>query len=418
MNIETALNKLFSLHQFGVKLGLENITNLLNFIGNPQEKLKVFHIAGSNGKGSTASFLSSILMEAGYKVGQFTSPHFVKFNERIRINGFEIADEYVADFVEDLDSYITEFRPTFFELTTALAFKYFAESNVDFVVLETGLGGRLDATNTVIPLASIITTISLEHSHILGNSLQRIAFEKSGIIKQNTPIFVGLIPSEAEQEISKAAVAKSSEMFKLNKYIIAGKDFVSIDIGRNNVKLYTTPLRGYHQLNNAALAILAVSKIIAEIEVKNILDGIDNVIINSGISGRYEIYEQKPRIIFDSAHNPEGIDSFIDEYKKEWLGYKKRVVIFSAMKDKNTLAMIKKIKNYFDKIYFTNINYERAATAEQLLEIAETADVNAEKLIDKTGFIKNFKNNYSKDDCLVVIGSIYLLGEIKTELRG
>lgn len=418
MNIETALNKLFSLHQFGVKLGLENITNLLNFIGNPQEKLKVFHIAGSNGKGSTASFLSSILMEAGYKVGQFTSPHFVKFNERIRINGFEIADEYVADFVEDLDSYITEFRPTFFELTTALAFKYFAESNVDFVVLETGLGGRLDATNTVIPLASIITTISLEHSHILGNSLQRIAFEKSGIIKQNTPIFVGLIPSEAEQEISKAAVAKSSKMFKLNKYIIAGKDFVSIDIGRNNVKLYTTPLRGYHQLNNAALAILAVSKIIAEIEVKNILDGIDNVIINSGISGRYEIYEQKPRIIFDSAHNPEGIDSFIDEYKKEWLGYKKRVVIFSAMKDKNTLAMIKKIKNYFDKIYFTNINYERAATAEQLLEIAETADVNAEKLIDKTGFIKNFKNNYSKDDCLVVIGSIYLLGEIKTELRG
>lgn len=418
MNIETALNKLFSLHQFGVKLGLENITNLLNFIGNPQEKLKVFHIAGSNGKGSTASFLSSILMEAGYKVGQFTSPHFVKFNERIRINGVEIADEYVADFVEDLDSYITEFRPTFFELTTALAFKYFAESNVDFVVLETGLGGRLDATNTVIPLASIITTISLEHSHILGNSLQRIAFEKSGIIKQNTPIFVGLLPSEAEQEISKAAAAKSSKMFKLNKYIIAGKDFVSIDLGRNNVKLYTTPLRGYHQLNNAALAILAVSEIIAKIEVKNILDGIDNVIINSGISGRYEIYEQKPRIIFDSAHNPEGIDSFIDEYKKEWLGYKKRVVIFSAMKDKNTLAMIKKIKNYFDKIYFTNINYERAATAEQLLEIAETVDVNAEKLIDKTGFIKNFKNNYSKDDCLVVIGSIYLLGEIKTELRG
>ena len=418
MNIETALNKLFSLHQFGVKLGLENITNLLNFIGNPQEKLKVFHIAGSNGKGSTASFLSSILMEAGYKVGQFTSPHFVKFNERIRINGVEIADEYVADFVEDLDSYITEFRPTFFELTTALAFKYFAESNVDFVVLETGLGGRLDATNTVIPLASIITTISLEHSHILGNSLQRIAFEKSGIIKQNTPIFVGLLPSEAEQEISKAAAAKSSKMFKLNKYIIAGKDFVSIDLGRNNVKLYTTPLRGYHQLNNAALAILAVSEIIAKIEVKNILDGIDNVIMNSGISGRYEIYEQKPRIIFDSAHNPEGIGSFIDEYKKEWLGYKKRVVIFSAMKDKNTLAMIKKIKNYFDKIYFTNINYERAATAEQLLEIAETVNVNAEKLIDKTGFIKNFKNNYSKDDCLVVIGSIYLLGEIKTELRG
>jgi len=418
VNIETALNKLFSLHQFGVKLGLENITNLLNFIGNPQEKLKVFHIAGSNGKGSTASFLSSILMEAGYKVGQFTSPHFVKFNERIRINGVEIADEYVADFVEDLDSYITEFRPTFFELTTALAFKYFAESNVDFVVLETGLGGRLDATNTVIPLASIITTISLEHSHILGNSLQRIAFEKSGIIKQNTPIFVGLLPSEAEQEISKAAAAKSSKMFKLNKYIIAGKDFVSIDLGRNNVKLYTTPLRGYHQLNNAALAILAVSEIIAKIEVKNILDGIDNVIINSGISGRYEIYEQKPRIIFDSAHNPEGIDSFIDEYKKEWLGYKKRVVIFSAMKDKNTLAMIKKIKNYFDKIYFTNINYERAATAEQLLEIAETVDVNAEKLIDKSGFIKNFKNNYSKDDCLVVIGSIYLLGEIKTELSG
>ncbi|GBD90698.1 bifunctional protein FolC [bacterium BMS3Abin04] len=418
MNIETALNKLFSLHQFGVKLGLENITNLLNFIGNPQKALNIFHIAGSNGKGSTASFLSSILMEAGYKVGQFTSPHFVRFNERIRVNGIEIPDECVADFMEKLDPYIIEFQPTFFELTTALAFKYFAESKVDFVVLETGLGGRLDATNTVIPLASVITTISLEHSHILGNSLQKIAFEKGGIIKKDVPVFIGLLPSESEQEITKMASEKNSRGFKLDDNIITGKDYVSVKSGGKKISLYAAPLKGYHQLLNAALAILTACEIISEITIKNILDGIDNVITNSGISGRYEIYRQRPRIIFDSAHNPGGIDSFVNEFKKEWAKYRSRILIFAAMKDKNTLVMIKKLKDYFDKIYFTNINYKRAATPEQLIEIAGKTNVSAEKLIDKTGFVKNFKNNYSKNDCLVVIGSIYLLGEIKTGLSG
>ena len=169
MDIQSALNKLYSMHQFSIKLGLERIENLLDHLYNPHEKLTCFHIAGSNGKGSTASFLASILMEAGFRVGLYTSPHFVRFNERIRVNGKEIEDSYIADFVESLEVYIEENKPTFFEVTTALAFKYFSESDLDFVVVETGLGGRLDATNVLEPLASIITSISLEHTHILGD---------------------------------------------------------------------------------------------------------------------------------------------------------------------------------------------------------------------------------------------------------
>ena len=173
MNLEEALEKLFSLHQFGIKLGLENICNLLDYLGNPQKELTTFHIAGSNGKGSTSSFINSILMEAGYRVGLYTSPHLVKFNERIRVNSEMIPDEYVVGFMNSLGDYIEKHSPTFFELTTAMAFKYFAEMKLDYAVIETGLGGRLDATNVLNPLASIITTISREHTNVLSDSIPK-----------------------------------------------------------------------------------------------------------------------------------------------------------------------------------------------------------------------------------------------------
>ncbi|MFA7290175.1 MAG: Mur ligase family protein, partial [Melioribacteraceae bacterium] len=178
MNYKTALEKLFSLHQFGIKLGLDNTKDLLNFIGNPQKDLKCYHIAGSNGKGSTSSFIASILTEAGYKTGLYTSPHLIKFNERIRINGQMIEDNYVLEFMNSVESYIEKNEVTFFELTTAMAFKYFYDMKVDFCVIETGLGGRLDSTNVIFPLISIITTISLEHTNILGHSIEEIAAEK------------------------------------------------------------------------------------------------------------------------------------------------------------------------------------------------------------------------------------------------
>ena len=197
MTIEQALTKLFALHTFGMKLGLDNIKNFLDHIGNPQDRLKVIHIAGSNGKGSTAAFLSSILQELGNKVGLYTSPHFVRYNERIKINGIEIPDVYVAGFVEKYDKFIEEHKLTFFEVTTAIAFQYFSDENVDYAVVETGLGGRLDATNVLNPLAVVITSISLEHTHILGDTIEKIAGEKAGIIKPGVPVFTGLLLPEA-----------------------------------------------------------------------------------------------------------------------------------------------------------------------------------------------------------------------------
>src|SRR5690606_8415986 len=183
MNIERILTKLFSLHNFGVKLGLDNIKAFMEHLGNPQKYLKAFHIAGSNGKGSTSAFISSILMESGFKTGLYTSPHFINFNERILIDGKQISNEAVAEFFEKNEKFIDEHKLTFFEVTTALAFQYFYENNVDYAVIETGLGGRLDATNIFNAEGVVITSISLEHTNILGNTVNEIAGEKAAIIK-------------------------------------------------------------------------------------------------------------------------------------------------------------------------------------------------------------------------------------------
>lgn len=187
--INKALDRLYSLQKFGMKLGLDNITSLLEYLGNPQKNFKSFHVAGTNGKGSTTSFMASILMEAGYRTGLYTSPHFIRFNERVRVNGVEIPDQYIVEFISGINGFIVIHKPTFFEVTTALAFKYFSDEKVEYAAIETGLGGRLDATNVLAPLASVITSISLEHTEILGDTLEKIAFEKGGIIKRGGKVF-------------------------------------------------------------------------------------------------------------------------------------------------------------------------------------------------------------------------------------
>ncbi|MFH2029210.1 MAG: Mur ligase family protein, partial [Bacteroidota bacterium] len=290
MTLETALAKLFSLHQFGIKLGLDSTHKLLKHLGDPQNKLNAFHIAGSNGKGSTASFMASILTESSYKVGLYTSPHLVKFNERIRINGATIPDCYILTFMEELDEYININEPTFFELTTAMAFKYFAESNLDYAVIETGLGGRLDSTNVFNAIASIITTISDEHSNILGDTLTKIAIEKAGIIKNNSFVFCGMLNDEALNVIETVASQRKSDLTKLVDRVNSSGNSLLLKGTNKDYHLYSLPLRGRHQLNNAALAILAINKMMPNISSANIFNGLNNVLVNSGLQGRYEVY--------------------------------------------------------------------------------------------------------------------------------
>ncbi len=415
MDINSALQKLYSLHQFGVKLGLENTIQLLNQIGNPHKNLRSFHVAGSNGKGSTASFMASILTEAGYKVGLYTSPHFVKFNERIRINGKMIEDEFIANYIKDLGEYIEKERPTFFETTTALAFKYFDEMKTDYAVIETGLGGRLDATNVIEPLASIITSISLEHTQLLGDTLEKIASEKAGIIKLNTPVFLGRIPFKAEEII----LAKSEELncnaYRIDDFTIKENNRVKVSLNGKTFSLYSNPLNGEHQFFNCALAIKTLNEVSG---IKNgtiISRGIKNVVKNSGIQGRYEIFSENPKIIFDSAHNSEGVESFINEFSKEYQNYEESVLIFGAMRDKDILKMIKLLTPFFTKILISQAKYERAASTEEISAVLNNNNIITQPINSPADFIQNFLRKKGKR-CLVVLGSMYLLGEIKLKI--
>ena len=415
MNVETSLKKLFSLHTFGIKLGLENTIKFLEHLGNPQNFLKTIHVAGSNGKGSTSSFIASILQESGYKVGLYTSPHFVKFNERIVINGTQIDDEYIAGFVADYENYIDEHQLTFFEVTTALAFKYFLEKKTDYCVIETGLGGRLDATNVLNPLAVVITTISLEHTNVLGNTITQIASEKAEIIRNNSKVFTGILKTDATEVVEQKCKETKSQLFQLKDFISFNEKDFNLFGDEKFILEINPPLKGKYQKLNAALAALTISKTFPNVSKDNYLLGISNVVRNTGLQGRFEYFHRKPDIIFDSAHNPEGIENFLSEFNKESLLYSKKTLIFGAMRDKAIGDMLKMLSVYFDQIFITGINYERAASREEISKECQRLKINCLQVQRPEEFVLQFKNKV-ENECLVVLGSMYLLGEIKAAL--
>ncbi|MDP2303726.1 MAG: folylpolyglutamate synthase/dihydrofolate synthase family protein [Ignavibacteria bacterium] len=412
MNKETALEKLFSLHTLGIKLGLENIVKFLKLLGNPQEKIKCFHVAGSNGKGSTASFIASILKEADYKTGLYTSPHFVNFNERIRINGLEIDDQFVVNFIELHEKYIFENKLTFFEVTTAMAFHYFKEMGVDYAVIETGLGGRLDATNVINPIGVVITSISLEHTNILGDTIELITKEKAAIIKKNCKVFLGYIPESSEKLIEEICDKIDVEIFKLEDNIIVRENFVELYNEELNIDKLNSPLRGYYQRYNAVLAALTVYKCLDIHNEKIIEKGIQNVVVNTGLSGRYEIAKNRPLIILDSAHNLEGISNFLNEFRLEENKYIKKSLLFTAMRDKLVFQMLVLLNSHFDTIYVTELTFERGLKIKELQELAEESDIKVTPVQIKE-FLKEYLSKNAKDECLVITGSMYLLGEVK-----
>ena len=415
MDVAASLKKLFSLHTFGIKLGLVNTIKFLEHIGNPQNFLKTIHVAGSNGKGSTSSFIASILQESGFKTGLYTSPHFVKFNERIVINGKQIDDEYIADFVDKYENYIDEHQLTFFEVTTVMAFKYFLEMKTDYCIIETGLGGRLDATNVLNPIAVVITTLSLEHTNVLGNKITQIASEKSAIIKNGSKVITGILEKDALDIVERKCNETKSKLFQL-------KDFISFDkkdnsfLGNENMQIEISPaLKGNYQKLNAALAALTISKTFPDIYKESYLLGISNVIKNTGLQGRYEFFNGKPDIIFDSAHNTEGIENFLSEFKNEADLYRNKTLIFGAMRDKAIGDMLEMLSGFFDQIYIAGINYERAASIEEISIECERLNIHYSRIQKPGDFVLQFKNK-PNDECLVVLGSMYLLGEIKASL--
>ena len=416
MDINSALEKLFKLHTFGVKLGLDNVKHFLDHIDNPQRNLKAIHIAGSNGKGSTAAFIASILMEYGYKTGLYTSPHFVKFNERITINGEQIDNEYVAGFITEHWSYITEHALTFFEVTSALAFEYFSNSRVDYAIIETGLGGRLDATNVLNPIAVVITSISLEHTNVLGTEISVIAKEKAAIIKQGTKVFTGLLDPEADAVVERKCNEENCELFRLQEYINEKDDRLELYTEEIELDEWNVPLRGKYQVYNSALAVLVVSNTFVLDDNRKITHGISNVIKNTGIEGRFEYLHKGPDIILDSAHNIAGVREFLSEFNKSAGKYQRKVLLFGVMRDKAIEQMLIELGKSFDEIHLTQIDNERSAKIDELKKIC--FDIKIDALEEPVGMelINKFLKSENKD-CLVVLGSMYLLGEVKSKLQ-
>jgi dihydrofolate synthase/folylpolyglutamate synthase len=412
MNYEETLNYLFNLERFGIKLDLSNITSLMNRLGNPHLNFPSIHIAGSNGKGSVAAMLQSILSASGYKTGLYTSPHLVDFRERIRI-GDELIDKgFIVDFVYDLKDEIDKNGYTFFEVTTALAFYYFANKNIDIAVLETGMGGRLDATNVVTPLISIITNISLEHTEHLGTTLPQIAFEKAGIIKKGAPTITAIDDPEILQVIKNVCAERESSLFVINKDSSVKVHPLSIDHTEfdfdpyKNIKLN---LIGRHQVTNASSAILAVEKLKEmgwNIKTKAVRNGLKDV----NWRGRLEVFRRNPLTLLDVAHNPGGTKILIDALE-EFFPKKQIIFIFGVMADKDYPAMLKEICRKAKFVLLTKPDYKRAADPGLLEEVVIKQNTPYEILPQvKQAYIFALKNARS-EDVICITGSHFTVGE-------
>jgi len=278
-----------------MKADLSNITALCEYLGNPQTKFKSIHIAGTNGKGSTSHMLASILQEAGYKTGLTTSPHLKDFRERIRVNGEMTTEDFIVDFVHQHEKKIIEQQASFFEIAIAMAFEYFAQQKVDIAIIETGLGGRLDSTNIILPELAVITNIGLDHTQFLGDTLDKIAFEKAGIIKPNTTVVIGETTAETKPVFTQVAQERNAPIiFAEEKY------FQDIE----------SDLKGSYQIKNKRAVLTAIEQLQKqgwEITAENIVNGMLNVVRNTNLRGRWDILGNHPLIVADTAHNPHGL---------------------------------------------------------------------------------------------------------------
>jgi dihydrofolate synthase/folylpolyglutamate synthase len=407
---EESLKWLYSFERYGRKLGLERISYLLERLGNPHLDLKVIHVAGSNGKGSVCNFLGSILQKSGYKVGVYTSPHLQRFSERILINNREISKENIASLVQKIESIVKEMErdvPTFFEIVTAMAFQYFFDKKVDFAVIEVGLGGRFDATNVVTPLISVITDISLEHCQELGKTLESIAFEKGGIIKENAPVVTSAkgIPRRV---IKKIAEEKGVDALTICKW---KRIFHSLECQRFRIGDYVleTSLQGEHQGENIALAIACIQELQKMgFPIHNVEEGIRSAFI----PGRMEIVSRNPTILLDGAHNPAGMRVLRRALEKDFK-YENLILVIGILRDKDIEKMLSIIEPLPDIFIPTKSKNTRAASPFFLAE-----RIKKDKIIEESipKAIERAKTIAKKRDLICITGSLFTVGEARSYL--
>ena len=427
-SFEETLDYLYGLQRLGMKFGLENITRVLETIGNPQDSLKIVHIAGSNGKGSTAAHLESVLMEAGYSVGLYSSPHFVRFTERIRVDRKTIEETDVVRITRNMLDAMPELASnadaeeqvpvTFFELTTALALVYFAEKGVDTVILETGLGGRLDATNVCNPILSMITTISLEHQEFLGNTIEQIAGEKAGIVKPGKPVICGVRQPEAKKVIREVCEEKQAPLyqagaqFRIRQYKDGSFSYSGIE---RSFKGLRTSMRGRHQARNAAMAVAGAEVLQSlgfAISDEAIRKGLENV----RWRGRQEYLEMPQRVLLDGAHNAEAMMTLCRSLKNEYT-YRRLLVLMGIMREKNHRRMIASIAPLADEIVFCRPKMDRSQVPEVLKKEANRHGVHTEIIEDVASGFRSLLERAGENDLVCVTGSLFTVGEVIAHLE-
>ena len=357
--ISPILDKLFSLKRLGIKVGLDHTIQLLNRCGNPHNKLKTIHIAGTNGKGSTAAILQSILRTAGLKVGLYTSPHLVSFNERIRVNGSPISNDFIIDFMKKFNDDINEIESTFFETTTVLSLCYFYFKKVDVAIIETGLGGRLDSTNVLNPNLSIITSIDIDHQNILGNTIEEIANEKAGIIKKNTPLITFKQPKKILDILrnrAKTLNAKIEIVVDPQKIVV---DNFSTKFVINN-KTFSIPLIGEHQAYNAALAIRSSNIFMGPLSYQMIKDGVKNTVW----PGRFQLLNNKLKIFYDVAHNSAGINTIRSTLNS--LNALEKIGLIILKEDKDVDQISNSLKGLFDELIISTVPNAQLMSIDEL----------------------------------------------------
>jgi dihydrofolate synthase/folylpolyglutamate synthase len=399
------------------KADLSNTIRLCEALGNPQQHFKSIHVAGTNGKGSTSHMLASILQEAGYKTGLYTSPHLKEFTERIRVNGDEIDQWFVTDFVSRIKPSIEAIKPSFFEITVAMAFDFFARQKVEVAIIEAGLGGRLDSTNVIRPVLSVITNIGWDHMDILGDTLPKIAAEKAGIIKRQVPIVV----SERQQEIAQVFIDKASEesapvSFASDEYKIERNGVDGFDVYHHNkivIEKISLPLQGNYQQRNLAGVLKSVDilrDLGYQVTNEHVLNGLRKVIVNTHLKGRWQKLNEKPLMICDTGHNVDGITEVVRQIRSQ--KSKQLYFVLGMVKDKD-ITKVLSLLPVEAKYYFCQAKIPRAMDAEQLASKAMEFNLRGRIIKDVNDAIHVARKEATADDMIFIGGSTFVVAEIE-----
>ena len=404
------------------KTDLTNTLALVKAIGNPEQRFKTIHVAGTNGKGSTSHMLAAILQAAGYKTGLYTSPHIKDFGERIKINGEQIDQQFIIDFVERTKELVNDVAPSFFELTVAMAFEYFANEKVDIAIIECGLGGRLDSTNIINPLLSVITNIGYDHMDILGNTLGEIAAEKAGIIKPKIPVVIGEYNSETlpvfieTAQKHDAELILASDVYNVTDTTILphGLQFTITKSATTTLQKVITDLNGLYQAKNICAVLAAVDALKKQgFKITNaaVQQGLGAVKQTTGLTGRWQVLQQKPLVVCDVAHNSEGVAQILIQLNISYPN-KPWHFIMGFVKDKE-LDKVLKLLPTNATYYFTNAQIPRALPKELLQEEAAKYFLKGHCFTDVQAALTQAKNNAGKEDVIVIFGSFFVVAEVQ-----